>query len=94
MAYVDKARQMREIDSPWQGDEYKEMFDKCMAVISTYWNDDLQEYMKKNLPDIVEQVNESEKNINKLWGNAPLQEFRTELIRFYKLHEKVRDEYK
>ena len=94
MPYIEKARKIKEpAHSLWQGDEYKALFDKCMTAICTFWTGNLQEYMNKELPDIARQIDESEANIEKLWSVSPLPEFRQELVRFYKLHEAVKNRF-
>lgn len=94
MPYIDKVRQIKEpAHSLWQGDEYKALFDKCMTAICTFWTGKLQDYMNKELPDIARQVDESESRLDQLWGEAPLDEYRQELIRFYRLHEAVKNRF-
>jgi hypothetical protein len=73
----------------WQGDEYKVMFDKAAAGINDFWSADIQQFMKDNCPDLARQIDESEARLDQLWGEAPLEIFRTELVRFYNLHRIV-----
>ncbi len=92
MGYVDHARQMR--GSLWQDDEYKIVFDKAVKAINQFWDDKLTNYLYDECPEITKQIDESDKRLNRLWGKSSIEDFRSELVRFYKLHEWVYKQYK
>ena len=77
----------------WQDDDYKAMFDKATSAINEWYTADMHCYIKENLPDIARQIDESESRLDQLWGEAPLDEYRKELVKFYKLHERVYIKY-
>ncbi len=83
----------RQDTSLWQGDEYKKLFDKCAAAINKFWNHDIHRYMKRDCPALSREIDESEARLDQLWGNAPLDKFRQELVKFYKLHEEIFKRY-
>ncbi len=87
MTYLEKARQFQ-LEDP-----YKAVFDKYVNAINIFWSTDIQEYMNNGFPNLAEAINESEKRIDQIWGLKPLEDFRKEMFRFYKLHEKVFDLY-
>ena len=78
----------------WQGDKYKEIFDKAVFSINKFWSADIQNFMNNEFLSLAEAIDESEKRLDQAWGVKPLADFRRELFKFYKLHEKVFDLYK
>ena len=77
-----------------QNDEYKALFDNCVARINKFWSADIHQFGKVCYPDILRRIDESEARLDRLWGNASLNEFEKELERFYTLHQVVEDLYK
>lgn len=81
MSYIERARKLR--------DPYKILFDKTVARINQFWNNDIHRYMNERCPDLEQQINESEKQLDLLWEGKPLNDFKQELVKFYNLHERV-----
>lgn len=90
MGYVDHARDMK---GTWENDEYKLIFDKAVIAVNKFWDDKLSDYLYDERPDMVKLINASDERLERLWGKASVAEFRQELIRFYKLHQKVYNDY-
>ncbi len=74
-------------------DEYEIIFGKCAKSINEFWNDDVGRYYNEHCRGLQLRINQVEESIEKLWGKAPLPEFRKELVKFYKLHQLAYSEY-
>ena len=90
MTYIEKARQLKLNNS----NSYKAVFDHYVTAINGFWSADIQAYMKNEFPSFAEAINESERNLDRFWGVKPLADFKKEMYRFYKLHEKIFELYK
>ena len=88
--WIDRYKKTADL---WHGDDYKAMFDKATSAINEWYTAEIHSFVKESFPDIARQIDESESRLNQLWGEAPLDEYRQELIRFYKLHEKAYTEH-
>lgn len=84
--WLDKYKEQSEL---WQGDKYKELFDKANAALNKDYPKGVLSFIKKEHNQIHEAINKSEQKLDQLWGEAPIDEFREELKTFYKLNRKA-----
>jgi len=73
----------------WSADPYKVLFDKAIAELNKDYPADVLTFIKNYHKQLYDAIDESEKKLDQLWGEAPIDEFREELKTFYKLNRKA-----
>ncbi len=67
-------------------DPYHEMFQKCATEINKFYTPDLHDYIRNHLPELYQNITETEKRLDQLWGDYQLSTFRKELICYFRLY--------
>ena len=92
MSYLQKAKEWKNEYSckkQKEKDSYKTLFDKATAELNKDYPTGVLSFIKKRHSQLNEAINESERKLDLLWGNAPVDDFREELKTFYRLNRKA-----
>lgn len=86
---VKEWRKKKDCIQSGEADPYKALFDKEIAKLNMDYPTDVLNFIKKHHKQLHEAINESEKRFDRLWGEAPIDEFREELLKFCNLNRKA-----